>query len=54
MKKGVQDKIHLIGAVITFLSLAGLGESYTGHGSTFWAIVWLVVGITMVLMGYIR
>ena len=54
MNKKIRDKIYLLGVVITFLSLAGLSESFTGHGSTFWSIVWLVAGITMVVQGYIR
>ena len=49
-----QNAINAIGAVITFLALAGLGESFTGHGSTFWSIVWLVIGIAMVLVGYMK
>lgn len=50
----VKDRIYYGGVIITFLSIAGLGESFTGHGSTFWAIAWLIIGIAMVLQGYIK
>lgn len=50
----VKERIYYVGVVLTFLAMAGLGESFTGHGSTFWAIVWLVVGFAMVLQGYVK
>ena len=52
--KRSRDKIYYAGVVITVLSWAGLAESFTGHGSTFWSIVWLVIGFAMVLTGYIK
>ena len=52
--KRVRDKVYLAGVVITFLSLAGLSESFTGHGSSFWSLVWFVAGFTMVLIGYTK
>ena len=52
--KRMRDKVYLLGVIITFLSLAGLSESFTGHGSTFWAIVWFVIGFAMVLQGYVK
>lgn len=50
----LSKKLYYIGVVITFLSLAGLSESFTGHGSTLGAIIWLVVGLVMILQGYIK
>lgn len=50
----VRDRIYYLGVVITFCSMDGLANSFLGNGSTFWAIVWLVVGIAMVLQGYVK
>ena len=50
----VKDKIYYLGVIITFLSWAGLAESFTGHGSTEGALVFLIIGLAMVLQGYIR
>ena len=54
MSKKIRYRIYLAGVVITFLSLAGLGESFTGHGSTLGAIIWFVIGLVMVLQGYLK
>ena len=50
----VKYTVYYIGVVITFLSLAGLGESFTGHGTTEGAIIWLVAGLAMVLQVYVK
>ncbi len=47
-------KVYYLGVIVTFLSLAGLAESFTGNGSMFWSIAWFVAGISMVLTGYIK
>ena len=46
--------VYYLGVIITFLSLAGLAESFTGHGSTLGALVWFVIGFGMVLTGYVK
>lgn len=50
----VKDRIYYLGVVITFLSLAGLAESFTGHGSAEGAIIFFIIGFAMVLQGYIK
>ena len=50
----VKDKIYYLGVVVTFLSLAGLAESFTGHGSTEGAIIFLIIGLLMCIQGYIK
>ena len=50
----VKDHIYKLGVIITFLSWAGLAESFTGHGSSEAALIFLIVGLAMVLQGYIR
>ena len=50
----VKDAIYYLGVVITFLSLGGLGESFTGHGTTEGALIFLVIGLAMVLQVYIK
>lgn len=50
----MRDRFYYIGVIFTFLSLAGLAESFTGHGSTFLSIVWFVIGFSMVLTGYVK
>lgn len=50
----VKDKIYNLGVVITFLSWAGLAESFTGHGSSEAALIFLIIGFAMVLQGYIK
>ncbi len=50
----VKDKIYYLGVVVTFLSLAGLAESFTGHGSTGGSLIFLVIGLLMVIQGYIK
>lgn len=54
MIKNIRNGIYYLGVIITFLSLAGISESFTGHGSTFWGIIWFIIGLTMVLQGYIK
>ena len=50
----VKKQIYYLGVIITFLSLAGLAESFTGHGSSEGALIFFVVGFAMVLQGYIK
>ena len=50
----VKDRIYKLGVVITILSWAGLAESFTGHGSSECALIFLIVGLAMVLQGYIK
>ena len=50
----IRDTIYYIGVVVTALSWAGIAESFTGHGSTECALVFLIIGLAMVLQGYIK
>lgn len=47
-------RVYYLGVITTFLALAGMAEAVTGHGSYTGAVVWLVIGIAMVLTGYIK
>ena len=53
MKK-LKNIIYIIGVIITFLGLAGISESFTGHGSTFAGLIWLSIGLLMILFSYTK
>lgn len=47
-------RVYYLGVITTFLAMAGLAEAATGRGSYAGAIFWLVVGLAMVMTGYIK
>lgn len=47
-------KVYYLGVITTILSLAGMAEAATGHGSYEASVVWLVIGLVMVLTGYAK
>lgn len=53
MKK-LKDIIYITGVIVTFLGLAGISESFTEHGSTSAGLIWLLIGLLMVLIGYTK
>lgn len=50
----MKDGVYKAGVIVSFLSLAGIAESFTGHGNTLAAAIWLAIGFGMVLTGYIK
>ena len=52
MKK--KDKIHLLGVIIAVMSVIGLSRSYEGHGSVQLPLIAFIIGLLMVLVGYIK
>lgn len=47
-------RVYYLGVITTFLAMAGMAEAVTGHGSYGAAVIWLVIGLVMVLMGYAK
>ena len=47
-------RVYYLGVIITFLSLAGMAEAATGRGSYGAAVIWMVIGLAMVLTGYVK
>lgn len=50
----MKDGVYKLGVVLTFLSIAGIAESFTGHGSTLASAILLALSFGMVLTGYIK
>lgn len=50
--KKLQDKVYMIGVILTLLGLAGMAEAVTGQGLFFVAEVIFSVGFACILFGY--
>ena len=48
----IKNKLNSLGIIILFLGIAGIAESFTGHGSIYAGIAWILIGFIFMILGY--